>query len=116
MSAIPYENSAGSRIFKQFGYIFIDVDYRYKCIEKAETDRLLSSRLSLLNSSYSKTRSNNERQMDDTNRRYYKKVLILLANLIHICLQSVITSPQYSVDLIKPFYLDFMDLNVVGIA
>ena len=53
--------------------------------------------------------------MDDTNRRYYKKVLLLLANLINLCLQDNLTSPHYSVEQIKPFYLDFFDLAVVGV-
>ena len=70
----------------------------------------------MLDSSYSQTRSAHDRQMDDTNRRYYKKVLLLLANLINLCLQETLTSPHYSVDQIKPFFLDFYDLAVVGIV
>jgi hypothetical protein len=55
-----------------------------------------SSRLSLLDSSCSQGRSGFDKQMDDTNRRYYKKALIVLVNLIHLCLQSELTSPTYS--------------------
>ena len=66
---------------------------------------MLSSRLSLLESSYSQNRSGFDRQMDDTNRRYFKKFFVVLANLIHLCLQGTLTSDTYSVEQIKPFFL-----------
>ena len=72
-------------------------DYQGKCLEKAETDRMLSSRLSLLESSYSQTRSGFDKQMEDTNRRYYKKSFVVLANLIHLCLKGSLTSERYSI-------------------
>lgn len=53
--------------------------------------------------------------MEDTNRRYYKKVLVLFINLLHICFEDALTSPIYSAEQIKPFYLDFLDLAAVGI-
>ncbi len=40
----------------------------------------------MLDSSYSQTRTGFDKHMDDTNRRYYKKVLALLCNLIHLAL------------------------------
>ena len=68
------------------------VDYRNQCLEKAETDRLLSSRVSVMDSSYGQSRAGFDKYMDDTNRRYYKKVLLLLANLIHLFLSSTLES------------------------
>jgi hypothetical protein len=53
--------------------------------------------------------------MDETNRRYYKKVIVIHANLLHLCFEQDLSSPQYSPALIKPFFLDFMDLATVGI-
>lgn len=69
----------------------------------------------MMDSSYNQTRTGFDRHMDDTNRRYYKKVLILQANLIHLALSNAIQSPLYSTDSIKPFLLDFMELATVGI-
>ena len=87
------------------GIVLLYVDYRCKCLEKADTDRMLSSRLSLLESSYSQTRSGFDKQMDNTDRQYYKKFFVVLANLIHLCLQGTLASETYSVELIKPFFL-----------
>ena len=70
-----------------------------------ETDRLLSSRLSLLDSSYSQTRNSFDRQGDDANRRYFKKVLLLLANLLNLILKADIISHEYSVDNLRLFFL-----------
>ena len=97
MSLGSQKDAAGAIILQQLWYISVYLDYRGQCLEKAETDRMLSSRLSLLESSYSQTRSGFDKQADDTNRKYYKKFFILLANLIHLCLEGPLTSSVYSV-------------------
>lgn len=43
-------------------------------------------------------------------------MLVILANLIHFCLEEELNAPVYSPDKIKPFYLDFLDLAAVGLV
>lgn len=85
-------------------------------MEKAATDRMQSSRLSMLDSSYSQSRSGFDKHADDTNRRYFKKVLTLLANLVQLAIQDTLDSPAYSPEPLQPFFLDFLDLAEVGLV
>lgn len=56
------------------------VDYRNKCLAKVETERALSSRMFLAE----EHKSGLEKQLDETNRRHYRKALTVLVNLIDL--------------------------------
>lgn len=88
----------------------IDADYRNKCLAKVETDRALSSRLCFAD----EQKSGLEKQMDETNRRYYRKALTVLVNLIDTLFEE--SSPDYSFTSLATFYVELMDLCQVGVV
>jgi hypothetical protein len=88
----------------------IDADYRNKCLAKVETDRALSSRLCFAD----EQKSGLEKQMDETNRRYYRKALTVLVNLIDTLFDE--NSADYSFTALAPFYVELMDLCEVGVV
>ena len=76
-----------------------------------ETDRLELSRMSLLGSTQG--RSGHDRQNDDTNRRYYRKVLVVLFNLISLGFRT--SQPSYDPTSLLPFLKELVDLCEVGL-
>lgn len=88
-----------------------DAEYRSKCLMKAETERMLSSRLSMRET---QTRGL-ERQMEETNRKHYRKVLGIHTNILHLYLQPVLTDPDYDPHPLAAHLADFIDLAQVGI-
>lgn len=51
--------------------------------------------------------------MDETNRRYYRKALTVLVNLVHTLFEE--TSPDYNFATLSPFFVDLLDLCQVGL-
>lgn len=51
--------------------------------------------------------------MDETNRRYYRKTLTVLVNLIDTLFDE--SSPEYNFTTLSPFFLDLLDLCEVGV-
>lgn len=75
-----------------------------------ETDRALSSRLCLPEHDQ---KTPLDRQIDETNRRYYRKSLTLLANLIDSLFDD--NSPEYAFSL-SSFLIELLDLCEVGVV
>jgi hypothetical protein len=51
--------------------------------------------------------------MDETNRRYYRKTLTILVNLIDTLFEE--GSPDYNFTALSPFFVDLLDICEVGI-
>jgi hypothetical protein len=62
------------------------------------------------------SRSGQEKQMEETNRKYYRKALIIHTNLIHLSLQGELQSKSYDPTILAAYFNDFMELSEVGVV
>jgi hypothetical protein len=75
-----------------------------------ETERALSSRLCLVDSDQ---KSGLEKQMDETNRKHYRKALTVHTNIINLLFDP--NAADYNFTILSPFFQDLLDLCQVGL-